>query len=499
MQTKDLLGLALILFALLGGIGLTCFSQRMRDVAFFCMTAGLVVTDRMDINFFSREWYRGTTRGIEISLVDILAVCLIISAVLVPRFRPRIYWPAGLGLMLLLFGYACVSVYMATPKIFGIFELSKMLRAMLFFVAAALFVRSDRELRLLVLALCCTVCLQGAMAAKHKFVLHLERATGTLEHANSLSMYMCMAAPILVVAFNSSFPKWLRGFVLIALGASALGIVLSLSRAGMPIFGLVVACAMLLTMSWKVTAPKVALASVTALVFGGVALVMWDPIVQRYSEDSIEAEMQGRGFESRGQYFAIAGAIVKERQFGVGLNNWSYWVSKTYGRSAGVDSYQDYDAIPKAILEAPEIYDLAPNYAPPAHNLGVLTLGEMGWPGLILFALLWLRWFQMGMIFLWQRSPEPIRRMGIGFFFAVLGVFLQSLTEWVYRQTPILLTLHIVLGSLASLYYIKRHTKPARTPEAEMDQEPVRASYREPAHVASVAATAPRLIASPTG
>jgi hypothetical protein len=423
-------------------------------------------------------------------------VCLIASAILVPRFRPRIYWPASLTFIFALLACACVSVYMSTPKIFGIFEVSKIVRAMIFFVAAALFVRSDRELRLLVLALCCTVCLQGVFAMKHKFVLHLERATGTVEHANSLSMYVCMVAPILVAAFNSKFPKFLRWFCLVALGAAAVAIVLSLSRAGIPIFALVVAAAAALTMSWKITARKIALASAAALVLGGVAVVMWEPIVERYTADSIEEEMQGRGFESRGQYFAIAGEIVKDRRFGVGLNNWSYWVSKTYGKRAGVDAYQDYDAIPKEILAAPEIYDLAPNYAPPAHNLGVLTLGEMGWPGLIVFSLLWLRWFSMGFIFLWERSPEPIKRMGIGFFLATLGVFLQSMTEWVYRQTPLLLTLHIVLGSLASLYYIKRHSKPRRSDLAPAEDEPVRVSMREPAHATARVIT-PAILPSP--
>lgn len=480
MQAKDLLGLALIFMAVLGGVGLMCFSQRVRDIAFFAMITCLVVSERMDINFFSREWYRGTTRGIEISVVDILAICLVISSILVPRFRPRIYWPASLSFMFLMLICGCISVVMSTPQIFGVFEISKMVRAIIFFLAAALFIRTERELRILVLALCCTVSVQGVMALKHKFILHLDRVTGTLEHANSLSMYLCLAAPILVVAFNSAFSKFTRWFALIALGAGAMGSVLTLSRAGMPIFFLVVALAGLLTMSWKITVRKIALASATCLVLGVITLAMWNSVIQRYTADSIQEEMQGRGFEGRGQYFAIADAIVKDRPFGVGLNNWSYWVSKTYGKRVGVKTYQDYDRVPKAVLEAPELYDLAPNYAPPAHNLGVLTLGEMGWAGLILFILLWARWFQMGLGFLWKRGAEPITRMGIAFFFTVLAVFLHSLTEWVYRQTPILLTFHIVLGALASLYYLKRHSKPLEKPISELDEEPVRVSEREP-------------------
>jgi hypothetical protein len=80
----------------------------------------------------------------------------------------------------------------------------------------------------------------------------------------------------------------------------------------------------------------------------------------------------------------------------------------------------------------------------------------MGWAGLIVFALLWFKWFRTGFKFLWKRTDDPMHRLGVGIFFGVWGVFLQSLTEWVYRQTAILFTLHIVLGTLASLYYLKR-------------------------------------------
>ena len=45
----------------------------------------------------------------------------------------------------------------------------------------------------------------------------------------------------------------------------------------------------------------------------------------------------------------------------------------------------------------------------------------------------------------------PMRTMGVGIFFGICGIFGQSLTEWVYRQTPILFTFYILLGALASL------------------------------------------------
>jgi hypothetical protein len=73
----------------------------------------------------------------------------------------------------------------------------------------------------------------------------------------------------------------------------------------------------------------------------------------------------------------------------------------------------------------------------------------------------------MGFTFLWTfRSPDPMRRLGIGLFFCVCGIFLQSITEWVYRQTPIFLTFHILVGTLASLYYTKSREKKPRIENA---------------------------------
>jgi hypothetical protein len=111
-----------------------------------------------------------------------------------------------------------------------------------------------------------------------------------------------------------------------------------------------------------------------------------------------------------------------------------------------------------------------PTFAPPAHSLAAITWGELGLIGLVIFALVWLRWFQMGASFLRGRlNPDPMHRMAIGFLFGTAGIFLQSATEWTYRQTPIMFTFHVIVGALASLYYA-RHRGPVGV-EAEEEEE----------------------------
>jgi hypothetical protein len=54
-----------------------------------------------------------------------------------------------------------------------------------------------------------------------------------------------------------------------------------------------------------------------------------------------------------------------------------------------------------------------------------------------------------------------MRTIGVGIFFGTLGIFGQSLTEWVYRQTPILFTFYAMLGTLASVAAARREEKAA--------------------------------------
>jgi hypothetical protein len=454
VATKDIVGFMLLCVASLMGAGLACLSRRAREAAFFFMVAGIVVSDRLDINFFTHFWYRGTTRGFEFSFVDILAFSVFVGSFLCPREgESRWRWPAGLGFMLVFILYAGVSTLASDPKVFGLFEFSKMLRGLMFFLAAFMFIRGDYELAIFVCALCCAACLEGVLSIRQRFMMGLDRVAGSLDHSNSLSIYLCLVGPIFVSALNSTIPGFLRWFSGIALAACALAIVLTVSRAGVPIFCLVVLGATLATISWQITPKKVIAVVLISIGVGGLSFKFWDDLKARYEESTLSDEyLNDKLVENRGYYLRLARVIVEDRFFGVGLNNWSYWVSKRYGAEINTP-YSDYDDLPPGLTSDD---DFASNFAAPAHNLAALTIGELGVPGLAIFLLLWLRWFQMGASFFWKRARAGTRRVGLGIFFGLIGIFLQSITEWSFRHTPIFLTVHVAVGVLASLYYLRR-------------------------------------------
>src|SRR5580698_2901493 len=105
MKPTHMLALVLVPVLTIAGAALAAWFRRMRDVFFVAMVGLTVFVERMQVNFFSEGWYRGSTRGVQFTLVEILAFGLLVGCVLgrhgQERRAPerRLYWPGSLSLM----------------------------------------------------------------------------------------------------------------------------------------------------------------------------------------------------------------------------------------------------------------------------------------------------------------------------------------------------------------------------------------------------------------
>lgn len=466
LETKDLVGLLLLPAGSILVMLALLFRPQLRLAALFLLAAGLPACGLFDLNIYSAYWYRGTTRGFEVTIFDAIALGLLFASLISPRGdQRRWFWPASLGLTLVYIGYCVVSTVLATPWIFGVFEISKLVRGLVFFLAAALLVRHPRDLGVLALGLAVAVLAESALALRERLLLEIYRPAGTLSHPNSLSMYFCLAVPVLIAAACSDFAGWIRGTCWAAALAGACTMFLALSRAGFPIFVVVAGGTLLWCSSWRPTPGKMlaGFAAVTVLVAAGIKA--WPSIVERYGQATLQEEYFDAQGESRGYYFRQAGVILNQNPFGIGLNNWSYWVSKEYGKNLNMH-YENYDDL----VYAPPS-EIMPQYrfAAPAHNLGALTVGEVGWAGLALLTVLWARWLTMGLGCLFRRQADAFDRICIGLFFGFVGVFLHSFTEWTFRQTEIFLSFNLLLGVMAAAISIRREAaaKAAATAQAQ--------------------------------
>jgi hypothetical protein len=216
METKHYIALIVLVALGSGSVLISTFSQRLRDFMFFCMVAGAVMAERFDVNFLGEYWYRGTSRGIGVSLIDVAGFGILVATLVAPRYpRRRWFLPAGFFVYLVYFVYCIFSVAHAWDWHYGTWELANIPRAMLIALATASFVRSRRELSLLVAGLAVGACLQGLFAVKQRVIGGMFRPAGTLDHANSMSMYLCLITPVLLASAFSDLHNYLRWLSLI--------------------------------------------------------------------------------------------------------------------------------------------------------------------------------------------------------------------------------------------------------------------------------------------
>lgn len=485
MERKDQIALAILLGSAFGGILLTSLSYRIRDLFFIMMVTLSAVTEYIDVNFVSRDWYRGTTCGFEVSMVDMVSLSVLVSTLIRPRpGEKRWFWPSSFGLMLIYFLFASFTVAIADPKIFGLFELSKMIRGFVMFLAAAFYLRSERELKIFLYALGTIVCYEGLSALTQRYYWGIHRVYGSVDDSNSLSMYLCTTAPVLVAAMTSKCSKYLKALAAAGVGIAFIGVILTISRAGLMAMLLMLFATVITTISYRITLKKVLISLAVMLVMGGALAKAWKTVGERFAHDSLKNEYGAKHEQNRGYYIRIAAAIAEDSSFGVGLNNWSYWVSNKYGPRLGWYFIPYLTTDQKPGQKVPPGRNIDDPQAAPAHSLPALTAGEMGLGGLILLGFLWARWLFLGATFLWPRTPDPMRRIAVGIFFGMCGTLFQSMTEWVFRQTPIYFTFHILLGVLVSLAYIRKRERRARKEaQKELEEREEQAYWAE--HIAT--------------
>lgn len=437
------------------GIFLAATYRRVHDLVFVLLVFGTCMPDSLfglptDINFLSREWYRGSTRGIEISYLDLLALILLFGSLSARRReRTPFFWPPSLGLLLAYFSWCLVNVVVfSDPKIFGVFELTKIARGILLFISVAAYIRSPREVRLFIWALAITIFYEAAVCLRDRYVFGNNRIQGTLPHPNALSMYCLLCVPIfMTVLFAVDAPERLRYVCGIAYVAAVGCVLLTISRTGFAAVLILSGAGFFMCTGFRLKPQNLGIALLGLVLLGAMVVKSYDSIMTRLGGFDLEQEyMTDEG--DRGSYFRVAAPAIEDNPlWGVGLNNWSWWTSNRYAAVAG------YDREPyPSLYEGPDIQrGVYPE--PPAHNLYLLTVTELGCPGLLFLGALLLHWLWLTGTVLLVRHDYLVDVFRLGAFLSLAGVLMQSWTEWGFRQTSTFFLAHIIIAVGASLYY----------------------------------------------
>ncbi len=413
MEFKYAVFFTVLLVGVPAGIFLASLSRVFERIVWGMMIFSGVLGEGSSINFLSFETYGGSSRGVEVSLVDI---CMLVILGLMILRGVKMRWKLpGLGFYLFYWGLSLVSIVNAENFLYSFAEAWKMLRMCLFFLTSCNYILWRREFEVLFYGLGGIAILNLIFILPQKYLLHIYQPRGLFPHQNSMAVYMELIGPLL-------FSRWLNvksrffddiffGAAFVAATGSAL---LSFSRGAFLLYPLGCLAVVLWSFRNGVDTRKISiLASLIGI--GAVGLMLVLPGMIQRVETAPEVSKNTR------INLAVAAVnMANDKFFGVGLNNWGIKINPPYRYSEHRIGRRYTDDFKDGIVET--IY--------------MLVAGECGWIGLfsllLWFGFYWVSAFRLALV-----------TRGAGSFFLPLGVwagssvvFVHSVLEWVMKQTP---------------------------------------------------------------
>ncbi|MBR4674965.1 MAG: O-antigen ligase family protein [Victivallales bacterium] len=392
-----------------GTLFLICF-RRYTRWAVFGLFLPLLMFNSTAINFFSHETYRGTSRGMEISLVYFVALILLLTLTFFNGYQ-RLFPEMGSKLYLCYFLYSCLSVFNAENVLFSFFELWKMIMIFMVFLAVYHYLEFNfGDVDIIMYGFLSFIIPCGLLVVWQHF--HgVYQAYGVFPHRNSMAMAMNMLG-MLFLAYCLTNPGFLLDKIfLFAFFLCGISVMFSYSRGALFCLPFGVVLVIGLSFVSRPSFRNVYIISAMVLI---VLVLFWlflPKIIERF-EKAPEASKQ-----TRIELAESAANMIKDCPIvGVGINNWGIKINPPYLYSTRREdrSEDSKDAIVETVY--------------------LLIGAECGIPCLLLFILLFVYYLFSCIHLMFCLRNTRYYYYPVGVFGGMINIMLQSALEWVLKQ-----------------------------------------------------------------
>ena len=411
------------------GYILTLNRKYMR-YAFLAVLLPVIAFNQVSINFFSHETYRGTSRGMEISLVYLIALAMLIGMLIMYRKKP-LFPDTGSKIYLVYFLLCIPSFINADNTLFSWFELWKMIMMYIVFLCSYYYIYNTGDFltAMIGFGIVATITFLSVVI---QHIKGIHQANGLFPHQNSMAMYMCLIAPVFFAYFFNRNKGWKRFlFAAFFLMASA-ACMRSYSRGAMvclPI-GCIITALLSLRYQFHMRKIQILLPIVLICFFG--ALLLLPNIINRFENAPKESLMTRQNLAASAWNMMCDKPIV-----GVGLNNWGIKINPPY-------PYCEYRYGNKRIAKDFKEGIVETSY--------LLVGSECGFFALAAF-LAWLGYYYITACKLVKR----LRRTNLfyipaGIVGGLTAIYLQSTLEWVMKQQVNFIQMMILFAAISILF-----------------------------------------------
>ncbi len=395
----------------------------------------------IDINFVSRENYRGTTRGFEVGLVDITLIiltCLIYSR---SHLYKIIIWPQGSTLYLIYFLISCLSIVNAGIGLYSAFEVLTMLRMYFFYWVMVNYIRELEQLYLLMKIFAIITIYVFLQVMHQKYLLGIFQTYGPFPHQNSMVMYMSILGSLLLsYSINEHRTKLIIWGVIFLM--TAFCIISSLSRAGLVLF--IFNCSLILFFSFVTRSRIRTIKKKKLLVIFSIPIIVmlvlikaWDTISERFNTAPKESA------ETRVILAEAAIKMANDKTLGIGLNNFGLKIN---------DPYPYNNHFPEKTLRNEKTGGLV-------ETIYLMIAAETGWFNLFIFLCFIFNFYFSNLRNYLYYKKTSINFISIAFIGGLSSIYVQSTLEWVLKQTNNYYQLMLVFAIIATLTRWRKHKR----------------------------------------
>ena len=409
---------------------LLCVNFRWVKYAFWGMVGAMCLYHPTSINFFSHENYPGSARGMEVSLIHILAFASLVAFFVRGKIR-HLFPESGYRLYFIYFLLCLPSVAVAADGLIAWFEVWKMIMLFIFYLMVYTYLKSTDDVQSVLVSLALFTLVNFIVVAKQHYG-GVYQPAGVFPHRNCMGMAMLLFGPMFYAYYLTRRLKTkVDKFCAAAFPLAVIATFWSYSRGSIAMIPIAYGVTTL-ACCWNGKGLGGKFRKFLPLVFAaGLGLMVILPRLINRFENAPDASAN-----TRVELAHCAWEMIKANPLvGVGINNWSINMGPEY-------PYQD---------RAGAALGVKLNYNGIVETVYLLIWAECGIFALLGF-IVWLLWY-------WFVCLRLLKRLhGTQWYFIAAGLFggftanyLQSALEWVLRQQLNLISLMFMFALVSYL------------------------------------------------
>ncbi len=324
---------------------------------------------------------------------------------------------------------SATTLLWATNPLIGWFEVWKMILIGMTFIVVASEIMDDGDVYPILLGFITLIYIAAFVAIYDRYICGVHQVESIFSHQNSFAMFMTFIAPLLFLGWLNGKDQWFSWFSGGGFLCASLCVFFSLSRgalACLPLGCAFTAPAIIFT-KWSL---RKYIITTFLLILAVVALFLAAPRIQRRFEKASKASG-----DTRVKLANIALMMTQEHPFGVGINNWGLNVSNDNYADIRTTGDQRYTAVVETSY--------------------LLVMAECGYVGLGAYLLFLGTFLIINIRCLWAYWKTPYDFIPWGLLGGLLAVYLQSILEWVLKQSINLTQLVIFCAIISSLLALR--------------------------------------------